>query len=506
MAQRRTDPVLQGGGGGADSNRSPWAVFAGLAVLGSVVVFAVFEACSRFLPDLDQRVLGGILAAGTGLVLATIAIVTLGRIGSRLRQMSYLSEQSEGTHSAQQIAATLPAWLRCLISPLLVMLDERERQMERRDAEIRQLMVQRKVSETERGHLEDVLHSLRDAVIVTNEFNEITLVNEAGCRLFGFEADDVMQRRVDEVMTDQDLTTAISEAGGTHGAGGRRVVEYSLVGPGDRVSVFETSLTSMGRADTGTASVVTILHEVTREREISQMKSDFVSKASHELKTPLSSIKAYVEMLQDGEVESPDQQQEFYRIIQGEVSRLERLIANMLNISRIESGIIEVEWQRVDMNRVIREVVDMVSPQAKSKEITLSAKLDDRPIMIEADSDMMQQVVVNLVSNAIKYTPNGGRVAITAEMSACNNSLMLTVADTGLGIPPDAVPRLFEKFFRVENYKRVAKGTGLGLTLVKQVVETVHGGEVGVKSELGMGSKFWFTVPTQRATHMRAAS
>lgn len=504
MAQRRTDPVLQGDGGGRNT-RSTVHLFLSIAFVCAAVVFGCLEAGARLLPELSPRLVAAVLAAISGVVLAGVAVIPLTRTAARLTRLTYLSEQGGQTQSAQQIASVLPGWLRSLVMPLLILLEEGQRENERQEAEIRQLMVQRKVSETERGHLEDVLHSLRDAVIVTNEFNEITLVNEASCRLFGVEAEDVMQRRVDEVLTDSSLVTTISEAGATQGSGGRKVVEYSFAGPGDRLNVFEVSLTSMGRAETGTASVVTILHEVTREREISQMKSDFVSKASHELKTPLSSIKAYVEMLQDGEVESPDQQQEFYRIIQGEVARLERLIANMLNISRIESGIIEVEWQRVDMTRIIREVVDMVSPQAKLKDIALSAKLDDRPIMIEADADMMQQVVVNLVSNAIKYTPNGGRVSLTAEMSACNNSLMLTVADTGLGIPPDAVPRLFEKFFRVENYKRVAKGTGLGLTLVKQVVETVHGGEVGVKSELGMGSKFWFTVPTQRPTHMRAA-
>ena len=124
---------------------------------------------------------------------------------------------------------------------------------------------------------------------------------------------------------------------------------------------------------------------------------------------------------------------------------------------------------------------------------------DNVDLGIEGDADMLYQVVLNLVSNAVKYTPKGGRVTVAADSDNLTRSVHVSVSDTGLGVPPDAVPKLFDKFYRVENYKRVAKGTGLGLSLCKHIVETLHHGQIGVESKLGMGSKFWFSVPMRYA-------
>jgi two-component system phosphate regulon sensor histidine kinase PhoR len=245
--------------------------------------------------------------------------------------------------------------------------------------------------------------------------------------------------------------------------------------------------------------VVTILHDLTRERELSQMKSDFVSKASHELRTPLSSIRAYVEMLVDGEASDEKSRQEFYRIMQNETDRLSRLIDNMLNISRIEAGIVQIERENVDIKALVARAASTLGPAAKEKSIALHQRLAGVDLCVEGDADMLYQVVLNLVSNAVKYTPDGGRVTISADSDNLTRSVLVSVADTGLGIPPDALPKLFDKFFRVENYKRVAKGTGLGLSLCKHIVETVHHGQIGVESKLGMGSKFWFNVPMRYA-------
>jgi len=241
--------------------------------------------------------------------------------------------------------------------------------------------------------------------------------------------------------------------------------------------------------------VVTILRDITRDKEISQMKSDFVSQASHELRTPLSAINAYVEMLLDSEASDEASRQEFYQIIKSEADRVTRMIDNMLNISRIEAGIVSVERTEVDFVKVCQEVVETMQPQAATKNIKLSVKSGPLVYTAQADRDMMYQVVMNLVSNGTKYTPEGGRVTVHIENDDTTRSVLVTVADTGLGIPPDALNKLFDKFFRIESYKRVAKGTGLGLNLVKHIVETVHHGKVGVTSEVGMGSKFWFTVP-----------
>lgn len=303
----------------------------------------------------------------------------------------------------------------------------------------------------------------------------------------------------------------IADVRANAGVHDRRQVEHELsVQPdstecGGTSAVFELVFSCVENHKGEVAGVVTILHDLTRERELSELKSDFVSKASHELRTPLSSIRAYVEMLVDGEAQDEETRDEFCRIIQNETERLGRLIDNMLNISRIEAGIMQVEREPVDIRAVIERAASTIEPQARAKELIVGTRLAEIDLKVEGDADMLYQVVLNLVSNAVKYTPEGGRITITADSDNLTRSIVVGVTDTGLGIPPDAGSRIFEKFYRVENYKRVAKGTGLGLSLCKHIVETVHNGQIGVESELGMGSKFWFSIPMHYAGSQRAA-
>ena len=225
------------------------------------------------------------------------------------------------------------------------------------------------------------------------------------------------------------------------------------------------------------------------------MKSEFVSKASHELRTPLSSMRAYVEMLVDGEAQDEETRQEFYGIIQAETDRLARLVDNMLNISRIEAGIFEVERDMVDVQELVERAVQTIEPQARSRGQALHTEIAPIGAIVEGDADMLQQVVLNLLSNAVKYTPEGGRITVSVDSDTLTRSVHVAVSDTGLGISPRDAEQVFEKFYRVENYKRVAKGTGLGLNLCRHIIERVHRGQIGLESTLGMGSRFWFSIP-----------
>ena len=171
----------------------------------------------------------------------------------------------------------------------------------------------------------------------------------------------------------------------------------------------------------------------------------------------------------------------------------------MLNISRIEAGIVQIERENVDIKHLITRAIDTLEPQASQKQITLNSKVAEVDLSVEGDCDMLFQVVLNLASNAVKYTPAGGRVTVAADSDNLTRSVVVSVSDTGLGIPPDAIEKIFDKFYRVENSKRGAKGTGLGLSLCKHIVETLHHGQVGVESKLGMGSKFWVTIPMRYA-------
>ena len=376
------------------------------------------------------------------------------------------------------------------------------RTMHQREADLnealRNLQVRFRILQTESDQLKGVLQTMRDAVIVTDAFDEIVTLNESAAEVLDFDQDTDVRVPMEKLIADRRLCQLIREVREAGNLSDSRIVEHEIECGGDQTS-FQISLSCLANHKGEVGAVVTILHDLTREREIAQMKSDFVSKASHELRTPLSSIRAYVEMLVDGEADDEESRKEFYSIIQNETGRLSRMIDNMLNISRIEAGIIQIDRDTVDVAEITKRAVDSLTPQAAEKNLSLSIKTSPVDLTAEGDEDMLYQVVLNLTSNAIKYTPDGGRITVSADSDNLTRSIVVTVADTGLGIPPDALPRLFEKFYRIENFKRVAKGTGLGLNLCKHIVETVHHGQIGVDSKLGMGSKFWFSIPMRFA-------
>ena len=362
--------------------------------------------------------------------------------------------------------------------------------------ELRDLEVTHQVAQAGIRQVQMALDALQDAVIVTNTFDEITVMNDAACRILGLDgpASDHLQKPCGEVVANDSITTAINDTCRSGRVADTRRLEIEI-DTGSQPGVFEACTSCFRSSHDSIGGVITVLRDITREREISQMKTDFVSKASHELRTPLSSIRAYVEMLVDGEADDPRSRSEFYKVMQGETERLSRLIDNMLNISRIEAGIDQIERVSVDMSVLVDRAMDTLAPQAQAKQISMSKRTEPVSVTVEGDEDLLYEVILNLLSNGIKYTPEGGRVTVSLDLDNLSRSVVVSVSDTGLGIPPDALPKLFDKFYRVENFKRFAKGTGLGLNLCKNIVESVHRGQIGVDSTLGMGSRFWFSIP-----------
>jgi two-component system phosphate regulon sensor histidine kinase PhoR len=225
------------------------------------------------------------------------------------------------------------------------------------------------------------------------------------------------------------------------------------------------------------------------------MKNDFVSHVSHELKTPLASIMAYSEMLVEGEADDEKTRNEFYSVIQSQAKRLNRLIEDILNISRIESGLIKIEKKPVSLTILIEEQLQMIKGYAEEKNINIITK---KPIIfdqVNVDRDMISQVIVNLLSNAVKYTSSSGSIRIETEVDESAGLARVSITDTGVGIPEDDLQHIFDKFYRVKVNNKQAKGTGLGLNLVKQIVEKIHNGRVFVTSRVGAGSTFGFELP-----------
>ena len=358
------------------------------------------------------------------------------------------------------------------------------------------------IDRTHRRQVEAVIDVLRDAVIVVDAHGEVLHVNDVASGLLSVSLNEATGRPLAEVIADHQLAATISHARSGLSKEGR-LYEQEIKNGNEKVS-YEVHLQSVGHKDESMHAVVTVLRDLSKEREIARLKSDFVSKASHELRTPLSSIAAYIEMLVDGDAQDDETRQDFYGVISIETQRLQRMINNLLNISQIEAGLMHIDRTSVDFEELVNRAVTNMKPQANDKNLEIQSQIADVDLSVVGDGDMLYQVIVNLLSNAIKYTPEGGRITVAADTDNLTRSLHFSVSDTGLGIAPDQTGKVFDKFFRVENYRKVAKGTGLGLNLCQHIIETLHNGQIGLESTLGMGSKFWFSIPVDRGQRKAA--
>lgn len=243
--------------------------------------------------------------------------------------------------------------------------------------------------------------------------------------------------------------------------------------------------------------MLVVINDVTSQRQeqlaLNRMKDEFVASVSHELRTPLNSIRGFLKLLLQGKVDDPEIQQEFLTRIATSADRLLNMVNGLLDVTQIEAGCLALEMSAVDVKEVITSTVKSLQSLADDKDITLTCDLPDGPLTAWADQCRVQQVLTNLVGNAIKFSEPGGPVRITAE--AAEREVVVRVIDRGPGVPPDDLPRLFDKYFQSESdAKRAGKGAGLGLYISKEIVEAL-GGQIGVESIWSEGSTFFFTLP-----------
>ena len=359
--------------------------------------------------------------------------------------------------------------------------------------------------ERQKRHTEAILYSLQDAVIVIDEFDRVLLVNRAAGLLFGCDAKLAPHRPVAELLGPayQGFVEFLQQTRKATVEANRREIQILHEG---RPATYECTASWARDGASAEGGVVAVLHDVTREKEVAQIKNDFVSYVSHELKTPLASIRASAEMLMDGEADDEQTRREFYGVIQSQARRLNRLIEDILNLSRLESGLMPVTKTALSLAILVEEQVRMIKSTAEERHIQIRGQ---KPIVYDqvvADRDMMSMVIVNLLSNAVKYNTPGGSVAIETEVDEIRSVVRVSVTDTGVGIPADELEHLFEKFYRAPANANRAEGTGLGLNLVKHVVETLHGGRVFVQSQVGAGSTFGFELPLASRPSVGAAA
>ena len=371
------------------------------------------------------------------------------------------------------------------------------------EKQIKDLQVQIQLSQRRGNNTEAIIYSIRDAVIVIDESDRLLMANEAASRLFNFDFNSSQHKPVSELIGhDQSkFVDFLSHSRQSKGQATRKELEFLK---DETPEIFDCIVSCVYDQDRQVCGAVAVLHDITREKQIQQMKNDFVSHVSHELKTPLASIAAYSEMLADGEANDEQTRKEFYSVIQSQAQRLNRLIEDILNSSRIESGLIKVNKEPASLTMLIEEQLQMIKGYAEEKNVEV---IGQKPIVFDrvyVDKDMIQEVIVNLLSNAVKYTPSGGSVKIETEVDEGASLARVSVTDTGVGIPEDEIEHVFDKFYRVGANEKQAKGTGLGLNLVKQIVEKVHNGKVFVTSQVGVGSTFGFELPLATKQGSRA--
>ena len=240
---------------------------------------------------------------------------------------------------------------------------------------------------------------------------------------------------------------------------------------------------------------VLVFHDVTEFKRLEQMRKDFVANVSHELRTPITSIKGFAETMLEDELDK-QLEQHFLSIIHKESHRLQLLIQDLLDLSKLEKADFHLNYQTIHVDHLIRESVEMAKVQAKEKSIALTIA-GEKELVLSADYDRLKQVILNHIYNAINYTPNGGKVTVAAYNSS--GYVKIEVSDTGMGIAPEALPRIFERFYRVDKARsRNTGGTGLGLSITKHIVEA-HDGQIFVDSVVGQGSTFTIMLPKEQA-------
>jgi len=340
---------------------------------------------------------------------------------------------------------------------------------------------------------------LAEPILAVDDYNELLLANRSAEELFGFESAKVEDRALARVVQCQRLVDLLAGTA-SRKTPGSRTEELEITDAQGRKRWYRATAVKLAAGDggeqrgMGTAQgAVAVLRDIGDHKALQKRNAEFVSAVSHEMKTPLAGIKAYVELLADGEAEDRATQEEFLQLISGQADRLQRLVENLLNIARIEAGVVNVNKQPRSLNEILEEALRLVRPSAEAKNIQLVSELSPMYLGVLADRDMLLQAALNLLSNAVKYTPEGGKVILRSQTDG--EHVRFEVQDTGVGLSEEDCQRVFEKFYRVKKDRDMAPGTGLGLPLAKHIVEDVHGGTITVESKLGEGSTFAVILP-----------
>jgi two-component system, OmpR family, phosphate regulon sensor histidine kinase PhoR len=355
----------------------------------------------------------------------------------------------------------------------------------------------------ERDQFRELLAASLDPILVIDPYDAITFANPAAERIFGLQLQDDTYGSATEKLAAEAFRAVLADTRRRNSAQGRTATLTTTDATGRewdfRVNCRALPATTPSGEGRSAQSIVATFSDIGAQKALQKRNAEFVSSVSHEMKTPLAGINAYVELLADGDAEDEATRAEFLGVIKSQAERLQRLVENLLNLARIEAGVVKVNKRAQSLNEVLQEAYDVLAPTAEMKNIRLECDLSSMYLGVFADHDTLLQAAINLGSNAVKYTPPGGRVTIRSSLA--DSEVTFEVSDTGVGLSEEDRLKVFEKFYRVKKDSTMAPGTGLGLSLVKHIVEDVHSGRIEVQSELGHGSTFRVILPNEQTKH-----
>ena len=337
--------------------------------------------------------------------------------------------------------------------------------------------------QAERAKLEVVLQKMTDGVLIVDAQGLVQLVNTAAEKMFSISEAVKIERPLIEVLHHHQPVEMWQRCLQTG------QIQHSEFEMGNKQLYLQGIATSLSPHLSG--STLLLFQDITRSRQIEMVRRDFISNVSHELRTPLAALKALTETLQAGALEDPSSARRFLEQMETEVDSLSLMVTELLELSRIESGRVPFNFAPTQPIDIVNPAVERLRLQAERIGLTLTVDVLDSLPAVRADAIRIQQVVVNLLHNAIKFTPPGGQVTVNAAQQ--ERVIQFMVSDTGTGIAEEDLPRIFERFYKADR-SRATSGTGLGLAIARHLVEA-HGGRIWAESQVGMGSRFYFSIP-----------
>ena len=343
--------------------------------------------------------------------------------------------------------------------------------------------------EQESKRLHSILSYMTDGVLATNRRGQITMINDMAKRQLGVESDDALNQNILELLKIEDeyeLRDLITQS--------PEMMIYSQNVNGEYISL-RVRFALIRRESGFISGLVAVLHDTTEQEKEERERRLFVSNVSHELRTPLTSVKSYLEALDEGALYEPVAP-DFIKVSLDETNRMMRMVTDLLHLSRIDNATSHLDVELINFTAFITFILnrfDKIRSQDQEKKYELVRDYPITSVWIEIDTDKMTQVIDNILNNAIKYSPDGGK--ITVSMKTTDDQMILSISDQGLGIPKEDLPKIFDRFYRVDKARsRAQGGTGLGLAIAKEIIKQ-HNGFIWAKSEYGKGSTFTIVLP-----------